>query len=89
MRMEEIVQLGRQTLVTALWLVAPLLGVAVTVGLLLNLVQVLTSLQDNTLSIVPRLLAVGSAIALLMPWMLRHLASFTVQILGNLRLYAR
>jgi flagellar biosynthetic protein FliQ len=87
--MEQIVELGRMTLGTALSLCAPLLAVAMTVGLLLNLLQVLTSLQDSTLSTVPRLLAVGGATALLMPWMLRHLAGFTVQILGNLRVYAR
>jgi flagellar biosynthetic protein FliQ len=89
MGMEEIVALGRLTLETALWLCAPLLAIAMVVGLLLNLVQVLTSLQDTTLSTVPRLLAVGAAVSLLMPWMLRHLAGFTVQVLGNLRMYSR
>ncbi len=89
MSMEQIVELGRLTLQTTLMLCAPILTIAVVVGLLVNLVQVLTSLQDQTLSTVPRLLAVAAAAMALMPWMLRHLASFTVQVLSNLRMYAR
>lgn len=87
--MEQIVHLGRLTLETALLLCAPLLAVALVVGLVLSLVQTLTSLQDQTLATVPRLLAVAGAAMFLMPWMLRHLAGFTVQLLGNLRLYSR
>lgn len=89
MSMEQIVELGRLTMQTTLLLCAPILAIAVVVGLLVNLVQVLTSLQDPTLSTVPRLLAVAGATVVLMPWMLRHLAGFTVQVLSNLRMYAR
>jgi flagellar biosynthetic protein FliQ len=48
-------------------------------------VQVLTSLQDNTLSIVPRLLAAAGGLMVLMPWMLRKLSLFTVQMLADFR----
>ena len=89
MGMEQIVHLGRMTLEAALILAVPLLAAALAVGLLLSLVQTLTSLQDQTLSTVPRLLAVAGAAILLMPWMLRHLAGFTTMLLGNLRLYSR
>ena len=89
MTMEMIVHLGRLTLETALLVAAPLLAVALVVGLLLSLVQTLTSLQDQTLATVPRLLGVAAATVVLMPWLLRHLAGFTVQLLGNLRTYAR
>ena len=89
MSMEQIVHLGRLTLETALLLCAPLLAVALAVGLVLSLLQTLTSLQDQTLATVPRLLAVAGATMVLMPWMLRHLAGFTAQLLGNLRLYSR
>ncbi len=56
-------------------LVGPILAVAIVVSLLVNIVQVLTSLQDNTVSTVARLLATGGALFLMMPWMWRHLAS--------------
>ena len=64
-------------------LTAPVLLVAICVSLLVNVVQVLTSLQDQTLSQVPRLLATGSALFLLMPWMWRHLANYTIKLLSD------
>ena len=52
---------------------------------LINVVQVLTSLQDNTISSVPRLLATAVGAILLMPWMLRKLALFTLQMFADFR----
>jgi flagellar biosynthetic protein FliQ len=85
MKSEHIVEILRQTLTTALWMGAPLLIVATVVGLLINVVQVLTSLQDATVSTVPRLFAVAAATLLLMPWMTRRLAMFTVQLFSDFR----
>jgi flagellar biosynthetic protein FliQ len=48
-----------------------------------NIVQVLTSLQDQTLSHVPRLLATGASLFLMMPWMWRHLAHYTINLLTD------
>ncbi len=64
-------------------LTAPVLLVAICVSLTVNVVQVLTSLQDQTLSQVPRLIATGTALFLLMPWMWRHLANYTVKLLSD------
>lgn len=50
MSADQVIQLSRQTLETALWLGAPLLVIAVLISLLVNIVQVLTSLQDMTIS---------------------------------------
>jgi flagellar biosynthetic protein FliQ len=80
---EQVVELGRRTLEMALWLGAPLLAVAIVVSLLINIVQVLTSLQEATLSTVPRLVAVALAALLLMPWMLRRLGMFTVSLFSD------
>ncbi len=83
------VELARRTFEAALWLVAPLLIIATLVSLVINLVQVLTSLQDTTLSTVPRLTAVGLALFFLMPWMVRRLGTFTVALLSDFRPYLR
>jgi flagellar biosynthetic protein FliQ len=64
-------------------LVAPILIAAVAVSLVVNILQVLTSLQDQTLSHVPRLLVTGAALFLLMPWMWRHLAHYTINLLTD------
>jgi flagellar biosynthesis protein FliQ len=52
-------------------------------------VQVLTSLQETTLSTVPRLFAVAAATFLLLPWMTRRLAAFTLQLFSDLRPFVR
>ncbi len=83
MDVDQVVQLGRLMLEEVIILVGPILVVAIATSLLVNVVQVLTSLQDQTLSSVPRLLATGSALFLLMPWMWRHLANYTVKLLSD------
>lgn len=66
---------------------APILGVAVVVSLVVNIIQVLTSLQDSTVSTVPRLLATGAGLFFLMPWMWRHLSHYTLQMLSDFHVY--
>jgi len=68
---------------------APILALAVIVSLLINIVQVLTSLQETTISAVPRLLTVGGAVFVLMPWMLRQMCQFTLQLLSDFHPYVR
>ena len=85
MSSEVIVRLGQGTLETAVLLAAPLLVALALVSLAINVVQVLTSLQDNTISSVPRLLATAAGAIVLMPWMLRKLAIFTLQMFSDFR----
>jgi flagellar biosynthetic protein FliQ len=79
MGIDTVISMGR----VMLELVAPILLVALVVSLLVNIVQVLTSLQDQTLSSVPRLFATGAALFFLMPWMWRHLAAYTIRLFSN------
>ncbi len=83
MGVDQIVNLGRLMLGEVAILIAPILAIAVFVSLLVNIVQVLTSLQDQTLSAVPRLLATGIALFVLMPWMWRHLAHYTIHLFSD------
>jgi flagellar biosynthesis protein FliQ len=87
MGMETIVGLGRQTLQTTLWIGGPLLVVVMLISLVVNIGQVLTSLQDVTLSTVPRLIAVAVLLFLMMPWMLRRLMMFALQLFGDFHPY--
>jgi flagellar biosynthetic protein FliQ len=78
METAQTITLLRSTLEIAFFLAAPLLLIATAVSLVVNVAQVLTSLQDQTISQVPRLTAMAVASLLLMPWMLRKLAVFTI-----------
>ena len=80
---DAVVTLGRMMLEEVMLLVAPILLVAICVSLVVNVIQVLTSLQDQTLSSVPRLLATGTALFVLMPWMWRHLSTYTLLLFSD------
>jgi flagellar biosynthesis protein FliQ len=86
---ETVVQIVRQTLMTAFWLAAPLLAIGFIAGVVISLVQIATSMQDNAFSTVPRLVAFLLGLLLLMPWMLQKSMSYTAGLLGDLGRYAR
>lgn len=71
----------QESLKTAVMLTAPLLGVALVVGLVVSLIQALTSIQEMTLSYVPKMAAVAVVLLILAPWMMEILADFTVNVL--------
>jgi flagellar biosynthetic protein FliQ len=83
MDVDQVVLLGRLMLQEVVILMAPVLLVVLTVSLVVNILQVLTSLQDQTLSQVPRLLVTGAALFFTMPWMWRHLAHYTINLLSD------
>ncbi|HEY1462917.1 MAG TPA: flagellar biosynthetic protein FliQ [Terriglobales bacterium] len=89
MPVEQAVDLGRITMKEVFLVGSPILAVAVAVSLVVNIVQVLTSLQETTLSAVPRLLAVAAGVFFLMPWMWRQLCQFTIQLLSDFHPYLR
>ncbi len=82
---DQIVSLGRTMLVQVAILIAPVLALVVVVSFVINIIQVLVSLQDQTLSAVPRLLATGLTLFFLMPWMWRHLAMYTIGLFSDFR----
>lgn len=75
-----VIDLIRETLWHALLLAAPLVGTALVVGLLVGLLQALTQVQDQTISFVPKLLAVGAVLAALLPWWLGRLTQFAADL---------
>ena len=82
-----VAELLRQLMKEATLLAAPLLVVAVVLSFVLSLVQTLTSLQDQSLTSVPRLLAVAVILLVGMPWFLGRMADYTRMLLVDLRHY--
>jgi flagellar biosynthetic protein FliQ len=85
----QVVDICRHTLLEVLLLASPILAIAVVVSLTVNVVQVLTSLQEATLSSVPRLLAVAAAAFFMMPWMWRQMGQYTVKLLSDFHPYVK
>ena len=71
----------QQAMQTGFVLAAPLLGAALAVGVLVSLFQAVTSMQEMTLSYIPKILVVAAVLLLLAPWMLQMLTDFTTQAL--------
>ena len=89
MTVDQVVHLARLTLQAAFWVTMPVLASATLVSLVINVAQVMTSIQDVTVTTVPRLTAVGVILFFLTPWMLNHLVSFTLLLFADFRPYTR
>jgi flagellar biosynthesis protein FliQ len=86
---DSVVEIMRNAMMTAFWLSAPLLAIGFIAGIVVSLVQIATSMQDNAFSTIPRLLAFLAGLLILMPWMLQKSMAYTSSILGDLGRYAR
>ena len=75
-----VVELGRQALWITVLISAPLLGVALFVGLVIGILQAATSINEATLSFIPKLAAMAIALALLGGWQLTTLVDYTRSI---------
>jgi len=84
-----VVHIIGQALMTAFWTAAPLLILSFGVGVVINLVQIATSMQDSVFSAVPRLAAFLLGFLLLMPWMLHNVTSYAIALFGDLSRYAQ
>ncbi len=75
-----IAQIGKDALKTALMVAGPALIVSLVVGLLISVFQVVTSLQDQTIAFVPKVIAVMVVVAMSFPWMLQVMLRFTTRM---------
>jgi flagellar biosynthetic protein FliQ len=86
---QQVFDLGQSALQTILLLSAPVLLAGMVTGLAVSLFQAVTSIQEATLTFVPKLLAVAAALFLCTPWMTDLLVRFAVDLFSRLGQYAR
>ena len=84
---EAAVHMIREALMAAFNLSAPLLLIGFGVGIVMNLIQVATSLQDSAFSTFPRLAAFLTGFIVLMPWMLKQMVGYTVGVFTDIAKY--
>ncbi len=83
-----VIEIIRQAFTQCFWLCLPLLGVGFVAGILISLLQIVTSIQDSAFGTVPRLAAFLLALFVFLPWMLCRITEYAVSILGHLDKYA-
>lgn len=89
MTSSQVVDIVRQTFLTSFWLGLPLLVVGFAVGVIVSLIQIVTSMQDSSFGTIPRLGAFLVGIVLFLPWMLSKLITYTTVLFGDFGRYAR
>ena len=80
---EDAVEVVRMALFQALMIALPILGSGLVVGLIISLFQAVTQIQEQTLSFVPKILAVLLVLALVAPWMGEQLVRFAQAALSG------
>jgi flagellar biosynthetic protein FliQ len=84
-----VTSLMQNALSTLMWIVAPMLIVAIVVGVVMSLIQTLTSIQDQTFSFAPRVVAIFVIFLITFPWILRVLTTFTASIFSDFTPYIK
>ncbi|MBM3851776.1 MAG: flagellar biosynthetic protein FliQ [Verrucomicrobia bacterium] len=74
----------KSTAMFALYVVAPFLGVTLAVGLLASILQSVTSMHEQTLTFIPKLLALAGLTVVITPWLLRTLSEFAISIITRM-----
>jgi len=89
MTLETLNGLAAEMIRTVLYVAGPPLLAGLGIGLLVGLFQTVTQIQEFTLIFVPKMLAVGAVVFLLMPWMSEKLLTFTINLIGQIPSYIK
>lgn len=81
---EFVVSLGRQAVELVLMLAAPMLICALVVGLVISIFQAATQINEQTMTFVPKIVAVLASLIIFAPWMIQKLLFFTSSILASI-----
>lgn len=89
MSQQDVINIARNTLWVIIETSMPLLVVSMVVGLIISLFQTLTSIQEQTLTFVPKLIAIFVAIMIMGSWILRTISDYMIQLWSNFGQYIR
>ena len=78
---ELVIEILKEVFYTTFIILLPVLGVSLVVGVVVSIFQAATSIQETTLTFVPKILVTAITIILLLPWMMDKVISFTTKIL--------
>jgi flagellar biosynthetic protein FliQ len=84
MTADAAIDIFKNLVMFSLTIIAPFLGVILLVGLIMSLLQSVTSIQEQTLTFVPKLVVLALLLVFLAPWVLRNLSEFAVQCITRM-----
>lgn len=83
----QVMDISRDAIYTVILTAAPLLLISLIVGLIISIFQTVTSIQEQTLTFVPKILAVFAAMLLIGAWMLNNMSDFMIRLWSDFSLY--
>ncbi|MEJ5261737.1 MAG: flagellar biosynthesis protein FliQ [Ignavibacterium sp.] len=86
---EIVVEILKEAFFTSFYILLPVLGVALIVGIIVSIFQAATSIQEMTLTFIPKILITGLAIILLLPWMMDRMIAITVKFFTMFNTFIR
>ena len=89
MSQQFIINLGREVFFTAVMVASPMLIAGLIVGVTISVIQTATSIQEQTLTFIPKIVAVVVSLILFMPWMMQTLLDFSIELINNIPDYIR
>lgn len=89
MTVDVVTQIMRDALFTIIKTASPLLLISLIVGLTISIFQTVTSIQEQTLTFVPKMLAIFLTLMLLGHWMINNMITFTQDLWNNFALFVR
>ena len=89
MTVDDVAMIVQEALFLIIKVSAPVLLVSLVIGLLISIFQTVTSIQEQTLTFVPKILGIFLAIIVLGHWMLNSLVEYMVQLWGNFTMFIR
>ena len=84
-----VLRLSKQTLETVLLVSAPMLGAGLLVGIIISVIQIVTSIHDTALAFVPRIIVTFVIFLVVFPWMMGTMVSYTHTLLASFEPYVR
>jgi flagellar biosynthetic protein FliQ len=84
-----VIGFGRQAIELTLMMALPMLGVGLTVGVVVSIIQAATQIQEMTLSFIPKIVCMFIALLLALPWIMDQILTFTRGVLTNIPQYVR
>ena len=86
---EQILGLATEAIRVLLLVAAPMLLAGLIVGVLISIFQTATSIQDQTLTFIPKIVAVLLTLLIALPWMMQIMVNYTSRLFGQLHIYVR
>ncbi|MBI3535561.1 MAG: flagellar biosynthesis protein FliQ [Deltaproteobacteria bacterium] len=83
MNEEMIISIGWEAIKTTMYLAGPMLIAAMSIGILVSVLQAITQINEATLTFIPKIIAVVVVLVIMAPWMLEIIQNYAIDLIGN------